>query len=67
MEGVKKVASVLVDLSVVPKDEWNVHQSPSNGTYHSLSLSLKLAIQSSMTFTLHVNGICYGTVKAAYE
>lgn len=67
MQGVKKVVSLQVDLSVVPKDDWKVKRSPSGETYHSLHFSLAIAIQSALEFSLLVNGKSYGSVTAAYE
>jgi len=67
MQGVKKLASVMVDLSVIPEDAWKVKRSHSNATYHKLSFSLEIAVQSSLEFSLVVDGENYGKVKAAYE
>lgn len=67
MQGVKKVVSVMVDLSVVPEDEWEVMRSPSNRIYHNLSYSLEISVQSQLEFSLRVNSTSYGSVKAAYE
>ncbi|KAJ8113126.1 hypothetical protein OPT61_g4676 [Boeremia exigua] len=66
-KGVKKLASVRVDLSVIPKGEWTKKRSPSNAPYYSLSFSLEIAVQSSLEFSLVVNGKSYGSVRAAYE
>jgi hypothetical protein len=67
VQGVKKVASVIIDLSVVPKDRWKAERSPSGDTYHRLSYSLEISVQSALEFSLTVDGKSYGSVKAAYE
>lgn len=67
MQGVKKVASVIIDLSVVPKGKWKRKYSPSGDTYHRLSYSLEISVQSALEFSLTVDGKSYGSVKAAYE
>ncbi|KAL1604233.1 hypothetical protein SLS59_004027 [Nothophoma quercina] len=66
-EAVKKVASVMIDLSVVPKDHWKARRSPSGELYHSLDYELEIAVQSSLEISLSVNGKRYGSVTAAYE
>ncbi|RMZ73776.1 Hsp70 family chaperone [Pyrenophora seminiperda CCB06] len=63
---VYKVASLEVDLSSVPQSAFTFHRSLHNDPYYSLNFQLEMVIQSSLEFSLLVNGIRYGTVTANY-
>lgn len=63
----KKVVAIMVDLSVVPKDDWEVKCSPAGSTYYELSYNLEIAVQSALQFSLAVDGKKYGSITTAYE
>jgi hypothetical protein len=57
---------LVVDLSDVPESAFLRTSSPSNGIYYSLSFQVEMTIQSSLEFSLLVNGVRYGAVTANY-
>lgn len=61
------MVSIMVDLSVVPKDNWEVKCSLDGSTYYELSYYLEIAVQSTLQFSLVVDGKKYGSITTAYE
>ena len=61
------VATLNVDLSVVPKDEFKPLRSPTGALYHKLSFSIEISVQSSLEYSLSVAGEKYATLTATYE
>jgi hypothetical protein len=57
---------LVVDLSDVPKSAFLRISSPSNGIYYLLFFQVEMTIQSSLEFSLLVNGVRYGAVTANY-
>jgi hypothetical protein len=66
MKGVFKVATLVVDLTCVPDRAFVRTLSPSHGSYHTLYFQVEMTIQSSLEFSLLVNGVRYGAVIANY-
>jgi hypothetical protein len=66
-QAVYKVTELTVDLSVVPKKEFMAKRSPSGEPYHTLSFQVAISAQSSLEYSLLVNGKTYGTVTAKYD
>ncbi|CAN9107961.1 unnamed protein product [Alternaria alternata] len=66
-KAVYKVTELTVDLSVVPKKEFMAKRSPSGEPYHTLSFQVAISAQSSLEYSLLVNGKTYGTVTAKYD
>jgi len=56
-----------VDLSVVPKKEFKAMRSPEGKLYHKLSFEVAISAQSSLEYSLLVNGKTYGSVTAKYD
>ncbi|CAA9962602.1 hypothetical protein P3342_002299 [Pyrenophora teres f. teres] len=65
-QKVYKVASLEVDLSGVPESAFTTDLSESGSYYHTLFFKVEMAIQSSLEFSLLVNGVRYGAVTANY-
>ncbi|CAO2655886.1 Nn.00g046890.m01.CDS01 [Neocucurbitaria sp. VM-36] len=61
------VATVKVDLSVVPNDEFSPYINPRGALYYSLDCQLHVSIHSSLEYSLVVNGKTYGSLTANYE
>ncbi|KAF3006488.1 hypothetical protein E8E13_004272 [Curvularia kusanoi] len=59
-ESVKKIASIVIDLSVVPVAKWQTKFSPSEYIYYAVNFSLKISIESALMFSLWIDGVCYG-------
>lgn len=66
-QSIKKVVSLTIDLSVVPKDNFQPNHSPAGVLYHTLVFDLEISIQSLLEFFLSVKGQRYGSVIADYE
>ncbi|KAF1911224.1 hypothetical protein BDU57DRAFT_485781 [Ampelomyces quisqualis] len=60
------VATLKVDLSDVPQHLFKYHINPAGKEYYVLRFDVKIAIQSSLEFSLVVNGKEYGSVVAKY-
>jgi len=65
-QAVYKLASLDVDLSVVPECEFKLMNSPSGFPYYKLSFQIEISIQSLLEFSLSVKGVQYGSVTATY-
>ncbi|KAI1684350.1 hypothetical protein KJE20_06855 [Pyrenophora tritici-repentis] len=63
---VYKVATLNVDLNGVPQNLFQRHLSLSDGHYYTLHFKVEMSIQSSLEFSLLVNGVRYGAVTATY-
>ena len=61
------VATLEVDLSVVPKDEFVVMRSPAGQPYYRLMFEVEIAVQSSLHYSLLVSGKKYASVTATYK
>jgi hypothetical protein len=55
-----------VDLSDVPANEYEVHRSPSGRTFAHLVYTVDISIQSSLDYSISVNGKKYGMITAKY-
>ncbi|KAH4054949.1 hypothetical protein HBI64_117810 [Parastagonospora nodorum] len=66
-KDVYAVATLSVDLSIVPKDEFKPLRSPIGALYHQLSYSIEISVQSSLEYSLSVAGKKYATLTATYE
>ena len=66
LQGVYKVATLDVDLSSVPQSFFRAGPSPSGGIYYTLDFRVEITVQSSLEFSLLVNGVRYGAVTANY-
>lgn len=62
-----KITTLTVDLSVVPKKEFKAAKSPAGKPYHSLNYDVAISVQSSLQYSLLVNGKTYGSVTARYD
>ncbi|CAI6322173.1 unnamed protein product [Periconia digitata] len=65
-EGVYHIANLKIDLGAVPKTEYHSKPSPTGRTYLDLDFDIEISVQSALEFSLSVNGIRYGSVKADY-
>jgi len=63
---VYKLATLDVDLSVVPESEFELKYSPCGNPYHRLVFLIEISVQSLLEFSLSVNGVQYGSVTATY-
>lgn len=66
-QAVYKVTELIVDLSFVPQHEFTAERSPSGKRYHILDFQVAISVQSSLEYSLLVNGKTYGTVTANYD
>jgi hypothetical protein len=64
---VKEIAQLIVDLNGVPMDEFTVHRSPAGRLYYKIEYEVAISVQSSLEYTLLVNGEKLGSVTARYE
>ena len=55
-----------VDLSGVPQSAYETCTSMHGGVYHRLDIKVEMVIQSSLEFSLMVEGVRYGAVTANY-
>jgi hypothetical protein len=65
-QNVYEVVKLVVDLSPVPERSFRKHRSKSGVTYHSLDFEIEISLQSTLEYSLLVDGVRYGTVKADY-
>ncbi|KAI4620108.1 hypothetical protein J4E80_004634 [Alternaria sp. BMP 0032] len=65
-KGVYTVATLEVDLSGVPQSAYETCTSMHGGVYYSLDIKVEMVIQSSLEFSLMVEGVRYGAVTANY-
>ncbi|RAR06959.1 hsp70 family protein [Stemphylium lycopersici] len=61
------VATLDVDLTGVPQNAYTTHLSPQGSFFYVLDLRVEMCIQSSLEFSLLVNGVRYGAVTANYS
>lgn len=67
-KGVFRVATAIVDLSLVPEKEFKTMYSPEGRIYYDLSYDIELSVQSSMEMYISIKGKRYGDkLTAAYE
>lgn len=57
---------MVVDLNPVPAWEWRKASSPLGRPYHVLDYSVEISVQSTLEYSLSVNGVRYGSVTANY-
>jgi hypothetical protein len=60
------VAKLVVDLSDVPQSAYMTCVSPDGELYHQLRFEVEISVQSSLEFSLLVQGVRYGSVTAKY-
>lgn len=65
-QSVYKVAELIIDLSSVPKKQFVREKDPHGNFYYKLSYEVHVSVQSSLEFSLVVNGTTYGSVQANY-
>jgi hypothetical protein len=65
-QDVYTVATLHVDLSSVPQSAFKRDYSPSGVMYYKLNYDIELSVQSSLEYSVLVNGIRYGSVTAKY-
>ena len=61
-----KLATLEVDLSGVPAQEFKLKRGLDDNPYHRLSFQIEISIQSVLEFSLWVKGVQYGSVTATY-
>ncbi|KAL1801372.1 hypothetical protein ACET3X_001714 [Alternaria dauci] len=66
-KGVYKVTELVVDLSVVPQKEFVAERCPLGKPHYTLSFQVAISVQSSLEYSVLVNGIRYGSVTAKYD
>lgn len=66
-KGVYTVAQVTVDFSDVPADKFRLKRSPGGGLYHRLNYDVEISLQSSLEFSLTIDGVKYGSLTATYD
>ncbi|KAF1833755.1 hypothetical protein BDW02DRAFT_589443 [Decorospora gaudefroyi] len=65
--GVYHVATLNIDFNVVPQSAFRLCVSPDGSTsYYRLDFKVEISVQSSLEFSLLVNGVRYGAVTADY-
>lgn len=67
LQDVFTVATLDVDLTGVPQNAYTTHLSPQGSFFYVLDLRVEMCIQSSLEFSLLVNGVRYGAVTANYS
>ncbi|KAH3975901.1 hypothetical protein HBH98_042340 [Parastagonospora nodorum] len=65
-KSIYRLATLEVDLSGVPQDEFEVLRSPSGHTYHRIIYTVDISIQSSLDFSVSIGGKKYGRITARY-
>lgn len=66
MKGIYKVAEITADLRGVPQNKFTKDSSPDGRTFHCLDFDLEISVQSSLQYSLLVDGVRYGSVSAKY-
>ncbi|UPX15290.1 uncharacterized protein EKO05_0005744 [Ascochyta rabiei] len=61
------LATLDVDLSMVPEREFQLMYSPSGVACHKLEFDMEISVESTIEYSLTVNGIKYGSVNAKYH
>jgi hypothetical protein len=67
MQGVKKLVTLTVDFSDVPQEDMDRHISSSGRLYHTINYDIEISIQSSLEFSLVVEGKKYGSMTVNYH
>lgn len=61
------MATLTVDLNKVPKNYFKSKRSPTGVRYHELNYEVAISVQSSLEFSVLVDGRKYGSITAKYE
>jgi hypothetical protein len=62
-----QVAELAVDLDDVPERLFRKKRSKDGKIYHQVEYEIKISVQSSLEYSLSVEGVTYGSVTARYE
>jgi hypothetical protein len=65
-QKVYKVAQLEANLQTVPKALFRDCRTPSGALYHEIHFDVEISVQSSLEFSLPINGNKYGSVTAKY-
>ncbi|KAF1845397.1 actin-like ATPase domain-containing protein [Cucurbitaria berberidis CBS 394.84] len=66
-KDVYTVATVKVDLGAVPQGQFKAKLSVSGALYYRLEYEIHVSVQTSLEYSLVVNGKTYGSLTATYE
>ncbi|KAF2830509.1 actin-like ATPase domain-containing protein [Ophiobolus disseminans] len=64
--GIYNVATLIVDLTDVPQSAYTTCVSPTGRHYFQLCFEVEISVQSSLEYSLLVQGVRYGSVTAKY-
>jgi hypothetical protein len=64
---VYKVAEVVINLDAVPSDKISILHSSSGREYHRLAFEVHITLQSTLGFSLVLDGTTFGSLTATYD